>query len=80
MTDLGTIEETLGLERVRKFDLNDYRHRCKECYQEYGIHHDKCLELSKNKLERLLVLIYFRDSEWLIHKLETALKDIKGEL
>lgn len=80
MTYLDLIEETLELERVRKVDLNDYTHRCRECYQEYGSHHEKCLELSKNKLENLLVFIHSRDAEWLIHKLETALKDIKGAL
>lgn len=63
-----------------KLDLNDYDHRCRECHQEYGSHHDQCLELNKHKLENLLTLIHSKDSEWLIHKLESALNIIKGEL
>ena len=61
----------------RELDLNDYEHRCRECYQEYGTHHEKCLELSKHKLENLLVLIHDRDAEWLVNKLERTLKNIK---
>ena len=60
------------------FDLNDYKHRCRECYQEYGSHHEHCLELNKHKLETLLVFIHSKDAEWLVSKLESTLKHIKG--
>lgn len=58
-------------------DLNDYEHRCRECHQEYGSHHEHCLELNKHKLENLLVFIHSRDSEWLLHKLESVVKTIQ---
>lgn len=72
---LGIIAANSG-----EFDLNDYEHRCRECYQEYGSHHENCLYLNKYRLENLLSLIHCKDSDWLVNKLESTLKDIKGEV